>query len=211
MTEGILAGFRLIEDTGNLLTNFPARGWLAYEQLSVAMGELAAIGLLATDRHRSQTGEGELIRLALSDVAFAMVGHLGRIAEAQLGARDQPKDGNYVYGAFGHDFITADERRVMVVALTARQWRALVTTTGTGEAYAAIESATGNDFETETGRYLAPRSPVDFARLGRLPVQRAPVLGEHTEQILSERLGLSEREIGGLHDRAVVAGPSARG
>ncbi len=320
----------LIEDTGNLLTNFPARGWLAYEQLrarrgdlimvaltgnpdgssevdytvnpatgfpwatgprnlaeplnsvlpawDVAMGELAAIGLLAADRHRSQTGRGELIRLALSDVAFAMVGHLGRIAEAQLGGRDQPKDGNYLYGAFGHDFITADERRVMVVALTARQWRALVTATGTGEACAAIESATGHDFETETGRYegrdliaailrpwfaartltevregfagtgvswgpyqtfhqlvdedpraslanpmfeaidhpgvgryLAPRSPLDFARLGRLPVRRAPVLGEHTEQILGERLGLSEREIGALHDRGVVAGPSAPG
>jgi len=61
------------------------------------------------------------------------------------------------------------------------------------------------------GRYLAPRSPLDFARLGRLPVQRAPVLGEHTEQILGERLGLSGREIGGLHDRGTVAGPGTPG
>ena len=40
---------------------------------------------------RAQTGEGQLIQLALSDVAFAMVGNLGRIAEAQLGAQDQPQ------------------------------------------------------------------------------------------------------------------------
>ena len=47
----------------------------------VAMGELACIGILAAERHRTRTGEGQLIRLALSDVAFAMVGNLGRIAE----------------------------------------------------------------------------------------------------------------------------------
>ena len=50
------------------------------------MGGLAATGLLAADRHRTRTGEGQLVRIALSDVAFAMVGHLGRIAEAQLGS-----------------------------------------------------------------------------------------------------------------------------
>ena len=74
----------------------------------VAMGTLAAVGLLAAERHRTRTGEGQLVRVSLSDVAFAMVGNLGRIAEAQLGGRDQPKDGNYLYGAFGHDFETGD-------------------------------------------------------------------------------------------------------
>ena len=53
------------------------------------IGTLAAAGLLAAERHRSLTGEGQLVQLALSDVAFAMVGNLGRIAEAQLGGRDQ--------------------------------------------------------------------------------------------------------------------------
>ena len=47
-------------------------------------GTLAATGLLAAERHRSRTGEGQLVRIALSDVAFAMVGNLGKIAEAQL-------------------------------------------------------------------------------------------------------------------------------
>jgi 2-methylfumaryl-CoA isomerase len=97
------------------------------------MGHLAVVGLLAAERERRLTGEGRLIRLALSDVAFATVGNLGRIAEVVLGGRDVAKDGNYLYGAFGCDFETQDDRRVMIVALTARQWEALVDATGTGE------------------------------------------------------------------------------
>jgi 2-methylfumaryl-CoA isomerase len=121
----------------------------------VAMGTLSAVGLLAAERHRSRGGGGELISLSLSDVAFAMVGNLGRIAEVTLGGRDQPKDGNYLYGAFGHDFETRDGRRVMVVALTARQWRALVDVTGIAEACAGIERVTGHDLDTESGRFEA--------------------------------------------------------
>jgi 2-methylfumaryl-CoA isomerase len=311
-------------DAGLFLTNFPARGWLAYDALrarrddlimmaltgnpdgssevdytvnpatgfpwatgprnlaeplnsvlpawDIAMGTLAVAGLLAAERHRGRTGEGQLIKLSLSDVAFAMVGNLGRIAEAQLGARDQPKDGNYLYGAFGHDFETRDGRRVMVVALTARQWNALRDVTGIGEACASIEQATGHDLSTEAGRfegrdliaallrpwfaahdlaqiretfagtgvswgpyqtfrqlvtedprvstdnpmfqrveqpgigtYLMPGSPLDFGALPRLPVHPAPQLGEHTEPILADVLGLSAGEIGRLHDAGVVA------
>ena len=70
----------------------------------------------------TRTGEGQLVRVALSDVAFAMVGNLGKIAEAQICRRERPKDGNYLYGAFGRDFLTKDGRRVMIVALTLRQW-----------------------------------------------------------------------------------------
>jgi 2-methylfumaryl-CoA isomerase len=317
----------LIEKAGNLLTNFPARGWLAYDTLSARradlvmvalagnpdgssevdytvnpatgfpwatgprnlaeplnsvlpswdciMGGLAATGLLAADRRRSHTGEGQLVRLALSDVAFAMVGNLGRIAEAQLGGQDQRKDGNYLYGAFGHDFNTRDGRRVMVVALTARQWHALVKATDTAGAFDGIEQTMGYDLATETGRYeardliaailrpwfesrtlaevrdaftgtgvswgpyqtfrqlvsedprastanpmfeeiehpgvgryIAPRSPLHFEPLGRLPVRRAPMLGEHTEEILAEVLRLGEREIADLHDRGIVGGPA---
>jgi 2-methylfumaryl-CoA isomerase len=239
----------------------------------VAMGTLAAVGMLAAERHRTRTGDGQLVRLSLSDVAFAMVGNLGRIAEAQLGGHDQPKDGNYLYGAFGHDFETRDGRRVMVVALTARQWRALKQATGTEDACRSIEQATGHDLNSETGRfeardliaallrpwfaarrlaevrdafagtgvswgpyqtfrqlvtedarvstentmfqevehpgvgtYLMPGSPLDFSERGRLPVRRAPLLGEHTEEILADVLGLSSAEIGRLHESGTVAG-----
>jgi 2-methylfumaryl-CoA isomerase len=324
-TELICAGDG--PDTGLLLTNFPARGWLSYERLAerradlimvaltgnpdgssevdytvnpatgfpwatgprnlseplnsvlpawdIATGSLAAVGLLAAERWRTRTGEGQQIRLSLSDVAFAMVGNLGRIAEAQLGGQDQSKDGNYLYGAFGHDFETRDARRVMVVALTARQWRALVQITDIGEACAKIAEVTGYDLDTATGRfegrdliagllrpwfasrelseireafvgtgvswgpyqtfrqlvtedprcspanpmfatlqqpgigeYLVPGSPLEFSKLGRRPPTPAPLLGEHTDQILAELLGLNDTEIGRLHDAGVVAGAS---
>jgi 2-methylfumaryl-CoA isomerase len=118
-----------------------------------AMGGLAVVGLLAALRHRDKTGEGQLVKIALSDVALATVGNLGRIAEVQLEGREQPRDGNYLYGAFGGDFPTSDGRRVMVVALTSRQWKALKEATGTEELFAAVEQATGHDFRGEAGRY----------------------------------------------------------
>jgi len=117
------------------------------------MGGLAVVGLLAALRHRDATGEGQLVQIALSDVAIATVGNLGRIAEVQLEGREQPRDGNFLYGAFGGDFPTSDERRVMVVALTGRQWKALKEVTGTEELFAKVQEATGYDFRGEAGRY----------------------------------------------------------
>ena len=236
----------------------------------IAMGELAAVGLLAADRHRTRTGEGQLVEVALSDVAFAVTGHLGRVAEAQLGATDSPRrDGNYLYGAFGHDFITRDERHVMVVALTDRQWRALLDVTDTHVQMDKIREATDVDVGTESGRfrnrdliaailrprfeardlaelraafqgtgvswgpyqtfrqlvdddprvtnemwedveqpgigvYRMPGTPLDFSAVPRTPVRRAPLLGEHTEAVLAQVLGLSDIEIARLVDAGTV-------
>ena len=74
---------------------------------------------------------GSTCAIALSDVAFWMVGNLGKIAEVQINHHERVKDGNYLYGAFGRDFLTKDGHRVMIVALTLRQWRSLVEATGT--------------------------------------------------------------------------------
>jgi 2-methylfumaryl-CoA isomerase len=59
------------------------------------------------------------------------------------------------------------------------------------------------------GAWLVPGSPLDFGARPRRPPRRAPRLGEHTDQILLELLGLSEGEVGRLHDAGVVAGPEA--
>ena len=63
-------------------------------------GTTAAMGILAAERHRQRTGEGQYIKLSLSDVAMAMVGNLGYIGEAQVNRQDHYSFGNYLYGAY---------------------------------------------------------------------------------------------------------------
>lgn len=118
-------------------------------------GTLAAAGLLAAERHRRLTGEGQLVRLALSDVAFAMAGNLGNIAEVQVNGHERERYGNYLYGAFGRDFETADGRRVMVVGLTRRQWEALREATELKEAFAALEETLELSLDEEGNRFRA--------------------------------------------------------
>jgi 2-methylfumaryl-CoA isomerase len=48
---------------------------------------------------------------------------------------------------------------------------------------------------------------VQFGALPREAPRPAPLLGQHTDEILSGILGLSGAEIGKLHDAKVVAGP----
>ena len=241
-------------------------------------GALATAGLLAAERARARTGAGQYVQIALSDTAFWMVGNLGKIAEVQINRHERAKDGNYLYGAFGRDFGTKDGHRVMIVALTLRQWRNLVTATGLQDSFDAIARLMNVDLDEEGGRfaarellgatlkpwvlsrtlqelretfdehgvswgpyqtftelvehdprcsvanpmfaevnqpgigtYLMPGSPLAFTSAERLRPARAPVLGEHTDEVLAGVLGLSEAEIGRLHDQGVVAGPTAVG
>jgi 2-methylfumaryl-CoA isomerase len=57
------------------------------------------------------------------------------------------------------------------------------------------------------GSYLVPGSPLQFSAAVRVAPLRAPLLGEHTDQVLSEVLGLSDGQIGKLREQKVVAGP----
>ena len=57
------------------------------------------------------------------------------------------------------------------------------------------------------GSYLAAGSPLGFGDLERRPLAPAPRLGEHTDYVLLDLLGLPEAEAGRLHDAGVVAGP----
>jgi len=241
-------------------------------------GQMSVVGLLAAERHRRLTGEGQLVRLALKDVALAMLGHLGKIAEVMVNDSDRPKDGNYLYGAFGRDFGTLDGKRLMIVGLTKNQWKSLVAATGLDEELGVLAKRLRLDFRKEgdrfrarreiarifepwfatrmlaevrsvfnshgvtwapyrtvreavehdpdcspknpmfamveqpgIGSYLTPGTPLDFSLLERASAQRAPMLGEHTDEILLDELGLSEAEVGRLHDAGVVAGPERSG
>jgi len=238
-------------------------------------GKLAAASLLAADRHRGRTGEGQLVRIALKDVALSMLGNLGKIAEVSINDADRRKDGNYLYGAFGRDFETLDGKQLMVVALTGAQWKSLRKATGLEKEFDALGERLQLDLDDEGNRYRARReltrvfdpwfstrmlseirkifdehrvcwapyrtirqvverdpdcsianpmfeeveqpgigtylmsgSPVDFQSVPNPPPRPAPRLGQHTDELLYDVLGLGSAEVGALHDQGVVAGPA---
>lgn len=240
----------------------------------IATGYSAAAGLLAAERHRRLHGEGQLVTLALADVAMAMAGHLGYIGEVVINGTERAGHGNDIYGAFGRDFATADARRVMVIAISRRQWQALCQATGLGEKFSLLEQLLEVDLHDEGDRFMArdaiavllkpwcqahtlaqireafdthgvcwgvyqsfaelvnedprcstanplfqnieqpgigtyptPGLALNFSASPRQAVRRAPLLGEHTDEILADIIGLSSAAIGRLHDANVVAGP----
>jgi 2-methylfumaryl-CoA isomerase len=234
-------------------------------------GKMAALGLLAAERHRLRTGQGQHVKLALEDMALATMAHLGFIAESQLGQR-RARYGNYLFGAFGRDVKTADGERLMVVGLTGKQWQSLVEAVGMQADVQRIEQQHGLNLRLEGDRFKAreaiaatiqtwvgartfdqvtqvfeqhgvcwgryqsveqmidntlpgnpmfstvaqpgvgkvssPSLALDFSALAREPARPAPVLGQHTEQVMAEVLGMSGAEYGQLHDRGIVAGPA---
>ena len=54
------------------------------------------------------------------------------------------------------------------------------------------------------GTYLTPGSPMAFSAHDRAEPVRAPMLGEHTEEILADVAGLPDNEIASLFDQGVV-------
>lgn len=232
-------------------------------------GQMVAVGMLAAERHRRRSAKGQHVKLALEDVALAVMQHLGFIAEAQQG---QPRErhGNALFGAFGQDFLTADGERVMVVGLTLKQWTSLVETTQSAEAMAALGTRLALDLKQEGDRFRAREGiadllrpwfaarpfaevaeafnrhgvcwsryqgvaelardpacspenpmftcieqpgvgemllagiPMQFGAFPRQPARPAPQLGQHTEEVLSELLGIDAAQYGRLHDKGVV-------
>jgi len=120
-------------------------------------GNMIALGLLAAERHRRLTGQGQLVKLALKDIGLAVLGHLGMLAEVAIDDVDRPKQGNYLYGAFGRDFETLDGKRLMVVGLTDQQWAGLGKATGLADAFAALGARLGLDLSEEGNRFRARR------------------------------------------------------
>ncbi|MBI4347842.1 MAG: CoA transferase [Elusimicrobia bacterium] len=118
-------------------------------------GYLVAAGMIAAELHRASTGEGQLVKVSLADVALSVAGHLGLIAEAQLNEEPRGRYGNHLYGSYSGDFPTADGRRLIVVALTARQWTSLVDALGAADEVRALEQRLGMDLHDEGARFRA--------------------------------------------------------
>lgn len=116
-------------------------------------------GIIAADRHRMRSGEGQTVKISLTDAMLASLGNLGFLAEAQLNEDPRPTLGNQVYGAFGRDFVLADGRRVMVAAISNKQWQALLEATGCAEEMQHLRDQQGLDIDDEVGRYCA-REPI---------------------------------------------------
>jgi 2-methylfumaryl-CoA isomerase len=235
-------------------------------------GAYAAFGMLAAERHRRETGKGGEVRVPLADMAITSLANLGQIAEVLTSGANRPRYGNDVFGAFGRDYVTADGKRMMIMALTPRQWTGLLEALNIDAAVARIEAAHNVSFAKDEGLrfkfreelvpvvaaavaargfeelraafdsrdvcwgpyqtllqaaaderlvgnnpafsvianpsghfYPVPGAAASLPGEVRMPAVRAPHLGEHTDEILAEVLGLSAGAIGRLHDAGLVA------
>lgn len=146
-------------------------------------GSTAAVSVLAAIEYRRRTGRGQHIRIPLSDVAAATVGNLGQIAEVAVSGADRPKFGNSLFGAFGRDFGCADGKRVMIVALTSRQWNALIAALDLESPIRALEAELGISLEADEGARFVHRKRIDAI------VEQA--VARHTLARLSQRFGAS--------------------
>ncbi len=116
-------------------------------------GAYGAFALLAAERDRARTGRGRDVQLALSDLAAATLAHLGSLAETISGG-DRARHGNDLFGAFGRDFMTADGVRLMIVAITTRQWSGLVQSLDLGTPVSALEEELAVSFLDEGRRFV---------------------------------------------------------
>jgi len=118
-------------------------------------GQTAATALLAAERQRRRGGGGQHVRIALADVALAIVADMGFISEVQINGQGRPRYGNDIYGAFGRDFATRDGRRLMVAAVSVGQWKALCKATAIEPAISELEQRIGSDLRGDTDRFEA--------------------------------------------------------
>jgi len=195
------------EGAGIFTTNMPARGWLAYEELSKKRADLIALNIvgdrhgtanvdytinaitgfpmvtgpvghegpvnavappwdlatayagamaiLAAERHRRMTGQGQRIVLPLQDMALSVTSALGYLGEAVVNDVDRPRYGNEIFGTFGRDFRTSDGRFVMICIFSDRHVDALAAAGGYATAFKKIEAETGVDLKSDAGRWNA--------------------------------------------------------
>ena len=261
-------GLPYLTGEGQIPVNNPFPVW------DVLAGQQIAVALLAAERHRSKSSQGQFVKLALADVAMATMGHLGYIAEAQLVSENRQAIGNHIFGTFGHDFVCKDGFRVMIVGISQKQWDAIVRVTQTHEEIASLERELNLNFSREgdrfsarkklcelfipwfakirfadakkaldeagvcwgryqtieefvkddpecstdnplfsmveqpgIGEYLTPSQAMKFSEFEHEPPGPAPLLGQHTDEILAEILKMGSTEISRLHDEKIVAGP----
>lgn len=118
-------------------------------------GAYTAFAILAAERRRRETGQGADVRVPLSDIGITSLANLGQIAETLYTDENRPRYGNEVYGAFGKDFSTSDGQRLIVMAISPRQWTGLVKVLEIAEDVAVIEAERGVNFNYDEGVRLS--------------------------------------------------------
>ena len=121
----------------------------------IACAYHAAIDILAADRYRKMHGTGQKITLALADVALASIGHLGLVGEVHINDEERGRWGNHLYGAFGRDFVTSDNERIMLIAASIKQWNGLIQASGLQKEIGELEEHMNLDFSREGERFVA--------------------------------------------------------
>jgi 2-methylfumaryl-CoA isomerase len=122
----------------------------------------AALAVVVAERQRQLTGVGQLVEIALWDVAIAAIGNLGMLAEVQASVSPERVADGFIYGTFGTTFSAADGGSVLVVALTPRMWQDLVEVTDTTDDLAHLEADLDVDFRDEATRF---EHRVELARI----------------------------------------------
>lgn len=155
-------GSAAVDYTVNCASGFPVATGLDPQPINhvlpawdVAAGLYLATGLLAAERVRQRRGCGQEVTLALSDVMLATVANLGYIGDVQINNISRDPIGNALYGAFGRDFATADGRRVMLAAISQRQWQAIGKATGLAGKLEMIGDLMDVDMNDEGERFKA--------------------------------------------------------
>src|ERR1700709_2359684 len=110
------------------------------------------MAILAAERHRRMTGQGQRIVLPLQDIALATTSALGYIGEAVVNDVDRPRFGNEIFGTFGRDFRTKDGRSVMICIFSDRHVDALASAGGFADSFKKIETAKGVDLKNDARR-----------------------------------------------------------
>lgn len=120
-------------------------------------GAYAAFALVSAQLARRATGQGREIRVPLSDIAATTLANLGMTAETMLAGRQRGRMGNDLFGAFGRDFVTRDGRRIMLVAITGRQWQGVIEVLGIAGVVAGLELELDVSFAKDEGLRFAHR------------------------------------------------------
>ena len=236
-------------------------------------GAYCAFAMMTALVARTRDGQGREIRAPLSDIGAATMANLGFVAETLHTGHQRPRLGNDTFGAFGRDFTTRDGLKLMLLAITPKQWSKALEALTIEPQVAALEAELGLSFAKDEGlrfthrdrlnplfarafaaktaaeitpafdaggvtwgayqtleaalddprlykdnplfqtlthpsghTYPAPGAMGTIPQDERLPVKIAPRLGQHTDEVLAEVLGMTGTEIARLHDAKLVAG-----